>query len=279
MKSKLALVLEGGGLRGIFTAGVIDCFIDNDIDFDYVIGVSAGSCNAFAYIAKARSFIKKSMMQEDKRNAFYGVQQMVKSHKYVDLDKVFYDYTKQYDFDFDKFKNSKCNWEFVATNVNTGKPEYMHSDDVEMAKQMGRASCSLPAITEPVEINGQLYLDGGISDSVPIERAMSKGYDKIVVVATRKQGSYSRINKPQLALFSKIYEKYPKFIETLEVRSAMYKRQIKKCERLEQEGKVILIRPTLPEVGRLESDMDELSLSYFHGYTKAKEYIDQIKNW
>ena len=279
MKSKVALVLEGGGLRGIFTAGVIDCFLDNNIDFSYVIGVSAGSCNAFAYIAKSRGFIKKTMLQEDKKNAFFGVQQMMESHKFVNLDKVFYDYTKQYDFDFETFKESKCDWEFVVTNINTGKAEYMHSDDLHMAQEMGRASCSLPLFTEPVEINGQLYLDGGIGDSVPVQRAMAKGYDKLVVIATRKKGSYSKVGRPGMALFNRVYAKFPNFLDALKIRTRMYRDQIDLCEKLEKEGKVILIRPTLPEVSRLESDIDELSLSYFHGYTKAKEYVDRIASW
>lgn len=279
MRSKVALVLEGGGLRGIFTAGVIDCFIDNKIDFDYVVGVSAGACNTFAYIAKARSFLKKSMLQEDKKNSFFGVQQMMESGKFMNLDKVFYDYTSQYDFDFDTFKKSKIKWEFVATNIETGQAEYLYSSDTNIAREMGRASCSLPIITSPVEVNGKLYLDGGVADSVPIQHALDKGYEKVVVVCTRRKGSYSRVKKSELPIMERMYSKYPKLIETLKGRTELYKKQITLCEKLEEDGSVILIRPSLPEVGRLESDLDELSFAYYHGYTKAKEYIDKIKNW
>lgn len=279
MRSKVALVLEGGGLRGIFTAGVIDCFLDNNIEFDYVVGVSAGSCNAFAYLAKSRSFIKNSMIQEDKKNSFFGVQQMMESGKYVNLDKVFYDYTKQSNFDFETFKNTKVNWEFVATNMNTGKADYLYSSDIKMAQEMGRASCSLPIITKPVELNGELYLDGGVADSVPIQRALDKGYEKVVVICTRRKGSYSSVKKTELPIMEGMYSKYPNFIESIKKRTALYKEQITKCEKLEKEGSVILIRPSLPEVSRLESDLDELNFSYFHGYTKAKEYINKIKEW
>ena len=277
--NKIALVLEGGGLRGIFTAGVIDCFIENEIDFDYVCGVSAGSCNTFAYVAKQKGFLKKCMMQQDKKNKFYGVRQMGESHHYVNLDKVFYDYTKQYDFNFKSFKNSKIDWEFVATNIKTGKPEYLHSNKIEEAKQMGVASCSLPILTEPVKLNGKLYLDGGMSDSVPIQRALDKGYDHIVVVATRKKGSYSRVKKYEKPLYNHIYKKYPKFLKAVDARTKLYKDQISLCEKLEKQGKVILIRPTIKEIKRLESDLNELNLSYYHGYTIAKEYIDKIKEW
>lgn len=277
--SKIALVLEGGGLRGVFTAGVIDCFIDNEIDFDYVCGVSAGSCNAFAYVARSKHFLRKCFMQVDKSNSFFGLRQMKDSHKYVNLDKVFYDYTKQYKFSFKDFKKSKTDWEFVVTNIKTGKAEYLHSSNTEEIRQIGVASCSLPLLTKPVKLNNNLYLDGGLADSVPIQHALDKGYDKVVVVCTRKKGSYSSVKKYEKALFKRIYKKYPNFLKTINKRTKLYKNQIALCEKLEKEGKVILIRPTLPEVKRLESDMDALSLSYYHGYTKAREYIDDIKKW
>ena len=277
--SKIALVLEGGGLRGVFTAGVIDCFIDNDVNFDYVCGVSAGSCNTFAYVGKARGFIKKSMTQQNPKDKFFGVRQMAESHKYVNLDKVFYDYTEEFGFDYDNFINSDIKWEFVATNIETGKAEYLSSKNIRKALKMGVASCSLPILTEPVKLNGKLYLDGGMADSVPVQRALDMGYDKIVVVATRKKGSFSSVKKAEKPIYKRLYKKYPNFLKAVENRTALYRKQIELCEKLQEEGKVILIRPTIKEVKRLESDLEELNLSYYHGYTKAKEYIDQIKKW
>ncbi len=271
------MVLEGGGLRGIFTAGVIDCFIDNNINFDYVCGVSAGSCNTFAYVAKAKGFIKNCMLQENKKNSFYGVRQMISSHKYVNLDKVFYDYTKQYNFNYKDFINSKVKWEFVATNIKTGKAEYLHSNNIETAKKMGVASCSLPILTDPVKIGSKLYLDGGVADSIPLQHAIDKGYDSVVVVCTRKKGSYSKVKDIELSIFNQMYKKYPNFLKAVNNRTKIYKDQIDLCEKLEKKGKVILIRPTMPEVGRLESNVDELSLAYYHGYLKAEENINNIK--
>lgn len=275
--SKIALVLEGGGLRGVFTAGVIDCFIDNDVNFDYVCGVSAGSCNTFAFIGKARGFIKKCMTLHDDK--FFGVKQMAESHKYVNLDKVFYDYTEKYGFSYDTFMKNKTKWEFVATNIETGKPEYLSSKIRSRALKMGVASCSLPILTEPVEIYGKLYLDGGMADSVPVKRALDLGYDKIVVVATRKKGSFSSVKKAEKPIYKRLYKKYPNFLKAVEKRTQLYRDQIELCEKLEKQGKVILIRPTIKEVKRLESNLDELTLSYYHGYTKAKDYIKQIKEW
>ncbi len=275
--NKVGLVLEGGGLRGVFTGGCIDCFLDKNIAFDYVVGVSAGSCNTFAYVGKQRGYARACMIQKDRSNSFWGVQQMVESHRFVDLDKIFYDYTEQYNFDFDTFIHNPVEWEMVVSNMESGKAEYMHTADIEKSRLIGKASCSMPGLTSPVEIGGQHYLDGGICDSIPVLRALEKGCDRVVVVLTRKKGHFSHINEPTLALFRRLYAPYPNFVKALQARTKLYRDQVELCEKLEQEGKAILIRPGMQEVSRLESNEDELLMAYYHGYTKCKEYIDPIR--
>ncbi|MBR4469804.1 MAG: patatin family protein [Erysipelotrichaceae bacterium] len=277
--NKTGLVLEGGGLRGVFTAGVIDCFLDKNIEFDYAIGVSAGSCNTFSYVGKQRGYIRSCMIQKDPFNAFWGVPQMVESHKFVDLDKIFYEYTEQYGFDYNDFIANPMEWEMVVSNIQTGLPEYLHTDDIERSRLIGKASCSMPGFTSPVEIDGQLYLDGGICDSIPVQRALDQGCDKLVVVLTRKKGNFSKINDAAMAIFRRIYSDYPLFVKALENRTKLYRDQVELAEQLEAEGKAIIIRPTLQEVSRLESDEEELLMSYYHGYTKAKEFIEQIRTY
>lgn len=276
---KTGLVLEGGGLRGVFTAGVIDCFLDKKIEFDYVIGVSAGSCNTFAYVGKQRGYIRSCMIQKDPRNSFWGVQQMVESHKFVDLDKIFYDYTEQYGFDFESFITNPIEWEMVVSNINTGKAEYLSTKDIDTSRMIGKASCSMPGLTSPVEIGDSLYLDGGICDSIPIERALLKGCDRLAIVLTRKKGNYSHFNEAALALFRRLYGRYPALYQALEARTKLYHDQVDLAEKLEEEGKAIIIRPSMQEVARLESNEDDLLMSYYHGYTKAKEYIDTIRTF
>ncbi len=275
--AKTGLVMEGGGLRGVFTAGAVDCFLDKNIVFDYVIGVSAGACNAFSYVGNKRGYVRSCMIQKDPFNAFWGVPQMVESHKFVDLDKVFYEYTQQYGFDYNQFVASPMEWEMVVSNIETGKPEYMSTHVVEEAQILGKASCSMPGFTDPVDINGHLYLDGGICDSIPVERALDKGCDRLVIVLTRKKGNYSKINDAAMAIFRRIYSAYPEFVKALERRSDLYKEQVALAEKLEEEGKAFIIRPTMQEISRFESKEDELLMSYYHGYTKAKEYIETIK--
>ncbi|MBR4462753.1 MAG: patatin family protein [Erysipelotrichaceae bacterium] len=276
---KTALVLEGGGLRGIFTAGVVDCLLDNKIFFDYVIGVSAGACNMFAYIGEQKRYIKKCMIQKNPFESFYGVPQAIESHRLVDLDKVFDEYTESYGFDFDRFISSRTKWEMVVSNMRTGQAEYLHSDDIERAKLIGKASCSLPIITPPVKIDDDMYLDGGILDSIPVQRALDLGYDRILVVLTRKKGNFSSLKEATKLIFSRLYADYPTFLEKAFQRGVKYREEVALCEKLEAEDKAIIIRPTMQEVGRLESDEDALSMSYYHGYTKTKEYIAQLKQW
>ncbi len=277
--NKVGLVLEGGGLRGVFTSGVIDCFLDNDIRFDYVIGVSAGCCNMYQYVANKRGYFRSCMVQKNPFNSFYGVPQMVTSHKFVDLDKVFEEYTVQYGFSYEDFVANRIQWEAVVSNIETGKAEYMNTDEVERSKLIGRASCSMPALTSPVEIDGQLYLDGGICDSIPVKRALEKGCDRLVVVLTRKKGNYSTFNEAAKIVFRRLYSDYPEFLDALMERNELYRDQVALSEELELNGKAMIIRPTMQEVGRLESNEDDLLLSYYHGYTKAKEFIEKINSW
>ena len=277
--SKTALVLEGGGLRGVFTAGVIDCLLDNEIVFDYVVGVSAGACNTIAYLAKEKKYFRKCMNQTSPFDSFYGLPQMVESHRIIDLDKIFYEYTKQYNFNFDELLNSSSKWEMVASNLKTGKADYLHSDDIEKIKLIGKASCSLPIITAPVEIDGQLYLDGGVCDSIPIQRALDLGYEKILVVLTRKKGNYSSTGEATKVIMNRLYGEYPEFLKAAYERGELYRSEVELAERLESQKSAIIIRPTMQEVSRLETNESELNLSYYHGYTKTKEYIEDIRKW
>jgi len=276
-KQKIGLVLEGGGLRGVFTGGAVDFFLDKGIKFDYVIGVSAGSCNTCAYVAGLRGYAKSCMVQDDPRNNFFGLSQMRDSHKIIDLDKVFEDYTIQYGLDFKKMINNKIEWEMVVSNIVTGKAEYKsEKKDIERLKTIGKASCSLPLITSPIELDENLYLDGGLCDSIPIQRALDQGCDKVVVICTRRKNKIPHVSDIQKPLYESVYKKYPKLLEAIFDRENSYIKENKLVDNLVKKGKCVCIRPTLPEVGRLESDQEKLKMYYYHGYTKAESYYQDI---
>lgn len=275
---KIGLVLEGGGLRGIFTAGVLDFFLDKGIKFDYVVGVSAGACNLMGYVAERRGYYRDVVLNDASEDPFFGIVQMADSHRFVDLDKVFDVYAEKEDFDFDKFLNAKSEWELVVSNINTGLAEYKNEhSDINRLKLIGKASCSIPILTLPVELDDNLYLDGGICDSIPIRRAEEMGCDYTVVIATRRKGVYCHSSEIEKQAYSRLFaKKYPNFYNALINRKDMYVDEISYIEKQVENGKSFLIRPTLPETGRLEKDTSKLSLSYYHGYTKAEEVYDDL---
>lgn len=275
---KIGLVLEGGGLRGIFTAGVLDFFLDKGIKVDYVVGVSAGSCNAYAYLTGKRAYFKDCILNEKGFDSFFGIAQMAESKKLVNLDKVFEDFADKYNFDYSKLIHSKTEWEVVVSNIKTGLPEYKtEKRSITRAQTIGKASCSLPILTFPVKIGGKLYLDGGICDSIPIRRAEEKGCDKTIVIATRRKGRYCHVSDTEKPVYSSLYgSKYPKFLEAVYNREDMYKEEVAYIESQVKKGKTFLIRPTLPEVGRLETNTSKISLAYYHGYSKAEELYPEL---
>lgn len=278
---KVGLVLEGGGLRGIFTSGVLDFFLDKGIKVDYVIGVSAGCANAYSYIAGKKGFFKDCVLNEKGFNSFFGIAQMAESKKLMNLDKVFEDFAEKYKFDYSKLIHSDIEWEAVVSNIETGLPEYKtEKKSIKKAQTIGKASCSLPILTFPVEIDKKLYLDGGICDSIPIRRAEEKGCDKIIVVATRRKGRYCHVSEAEKPIYNSLYgSKYPCFLEAIYKREEMYKEEISYIESNAKKGKIFLIRPTLPEAGRLETNTSKISLAYYHGYAKAEDQYEELKKY
>ncbi|MFR9650655.1 MAG: patatin family protein [Rikenellaceae bacterium] len=268
--SDRALVLEGGGMRGIFTAGVLDSFLDKDINFQYIIGVSAGCSNALNFISKQHGralYIHTTLLDNYK---YIGLRSWLKTGEIVDNDLLYNKLLQEiYPFDFESFSADKATFESVATNALTGDACYMSKPtDIEQLKLNCMASGSLPIVNHAVVIDGIPMVDGGVADSIPIERALSLGYKDIVVVLTQERGfrkGVSRFKIPQFAC-----RKYPKVIEMLNTRATRYNQQIELVEQLEQRGEIRVIRPTQPlQVGRLTTDTRRLKDLYDKGYTSV----------
>ena len=182
----VGLVLEGGGNRAIYTSGVLDAFIEKNIEFPYVIGVSAGSCNATSFIAKnyRRQHDIEIEYANDKR--YMGISNMLKGHGFLNIDWIFgelaYELKPLNQEEFDKSNTVLC---AVATNAQTGKPEYFYPKSMRNGCDELKASCSLPGVTKGVEIGGTTFFDGGLVDSIPLERAFDDGCKKAVVILTQ----------------------------------------------------------------------------------------------
>lgn len=276
---KIGLVLEGGALRGLFTAGVIDFMLDKNIMFPYVIGVSAGTCNALDYLSKQNGRGKACMIQNNE-TWYYGLKEFKSSHKLINLDKVFNEYPyNQYPFDFDTYFNSDIVNEIVVTNCLNGKSEY-HTEkkDPVRLSALAEASSSMPLLTDMMKIDGIPYLDGGLSDSIPVQRAFDMGCTKCVVVLTRRKGSQAKQLLAEKKLYSEIYKDYPELAETILNRPTIYKQQLKLIDKLEKEGKIFVIRPDIPNIKRLENDYARLVAFYDRGYMIARDvYPDMMK--
>ena len=226
MGEKTGLVLEGGGLRGIFTAGVLDVFLEKNIEFDSCIGVSAGACHACSYLAKQykRAFNVSVDYLDDKRYcSFYS---LIKTGDLFGVDFVYDEIPNKLNpIDNEAFKKNKTKFQVVITNCETGEAEYPEVKDFDKDTIYVRASSSLPLLARMVEINGNVYLDGGVSDSIPIRKSIENGNKKNVVILTRDK-SYRKKQSALGRITGVKYKKFPKFVELMNTRYIRYNKEL-----------------------------------------------------
>ena len=273
----VGLVLEGGAQRCIFTAGVLDKLMDEGFHFPYVVGVSAGACNAYSYVSRQRGRTRRCMFPT-KENTYFGVGEFLRTGKYMNLQKVFFGFPKLYPFDFKTFFSSEKKLEIVTTSMETGKPVYFNVKKCKYRLgRVGMASCAIPLFAAPVKIAGKEYMDGGVADSIPVARAFKQGCEKAVVVLTRTEESYPTVSDNTKRICRSYFRKYPEFAKALCRRERMYREQIALINRLEKAGKVFVIRPTLDTVSRTEQDIEKLDAFYCHGYETMSEQMDALR--
>ena len=277
---KVGLVLEGGGMRALFTAGVLDALLDvKELDIDGIVGVSAGALFGANYVSgqKERAIRYNKKYARDKR--YMGLHSWITTGNAVNKEFAFYEIPFKLDiFDQEKFKQSKIDFYVVMTNVENGQAEYVLIKDVFEQMEYLRATSALPFASKIIEINGKKYLDGGISDSIPIDYCQSLGYDKIILVLTRPENSYKedKLN----FLYKLVYRKYPNLVERLINMGKDYEVVLKKIKDLENENKIFVIRP--PEVlkiGRLEKNEDKIQNVYDIGLNTGIKEIDNLLNY
>lgn len=277
INSKAGLVLEGGGMRGIFTIGVLDNFMDRGIRFPYVVGVSAGACNALSYLSGQRGRAKFSNIDMLDKYHFIGFRHLVTKGNIMDFDLLFHKLPEEiYPYDYQALARSSERFEAVTTSCITGKACYFEEkNDPKRVIDIVKASSTLPFVCPISYVDGEPMLDGGVADSIPIERAVSQGFDNNLVVLTRNRG-YRKPDKPTRVPFF-MYRKYPSAKEAIRSRNAMYNRQMELVERMEDEGRVIVLRPQKPiEVERMERDTNKMLALYQEGYDLAAK-IEFVK--
>lgn len=270
------LVLEGGGMRGIFTVGVLDYFMDHNIWFPYTIGVSAGASNGLSYASRQRGRSLFSNIDLLKKYNYIGWRHFLRGRGYIDLNYIFYIYPdKYYPWDHERYFASPDRFVVVTSNCLTGKAEYYEEKkDKDRIVDICRASCSLPVLCPVAYVDGIPMVDGGVCDAIPIRRAISDGYERNVIILTRNKGY--RKQEKDFYLPGFIYKEYPAIREQLKLRYRQYNEVLDFIDRLEDEGKAIVIRPQKPvAVGRTESNTDKLLELYKEGYEMGALIVKQ----
>lgn len=271
------LVLEGGGMRGVFTSGVLDGFMKHNLYFRYVVAVSAGACNGMSYMSHQPRRARISNIDYLARYNYIGIRHLVTQGCIFDRELLYDKFPNQYlPFDFDTFFNNQCTFEMVTTNCQTGQAMYLsEKHDRQRALDIVRASSSLPYVSKIVEVDGIPMLDGGIVDSIPVQRAIDMGHPFNVVVCTRNKGYRETGRDYKIPRF--IYRNYPRLRVALSRRIAAYNKQLEMIDRMEAAGQIICIRPERPmEVTRMAKDTAKLERLYEEGFALGEKFCMSV---
>ena len=273
INGKTGLVLEGGGMRGVFTSGVLDAFMKHDLYFRYIVAVSAGACNGMSYVSRQPRRARISNIDYLARYKYIGIRHLVTQGCIFDRELLYDKFPNQLlPFDFDEYFKHAKGFEMVTTNCLTGKAMYLsETSDRQRSLDIVRASSSLPYVSKIVTVDGIPMLDGGIIDSIPINRAIETGHEHNVVILTRNKGWRDTGKDRKVPAF--IYKNYPRLRVALSHRHVVYNQQIDLIDRLEAEGKITCIRPMRPmEVGRIENDVEKLERLYEEGFAIGEQF-------
>lgn len=278
----MSLVLEGGGMRGLFTAGVLDCFLSQNLTFSHVFGISAGACHAASFLSgqKGRNLAVNTSFLDNWR--YMSLRSLLLTRSYFGMDFMFDEIPNRLiPFDYESFFASEAVFQIGTTDCQTGKARFFDKEALERNMTILRASCSLPLISPIVRFREYKLLDGGIADPIPVRRALEVGPDRAVIVLTRNR-EYRKegLSKAEWALMKVAYKKYPALLSTLSRRHETYNDTLEFIEGLEESGQAIVIRPTRPlDVDRYEKDPKKLCALYQAGYEDAHAMLETIRSF
>lgn len=278
---KTGLILEGGAMRGLFTAGVMDIFMENGIEFDGAIGVSAGAAFGCNYKSRQIGRVIRYNKQFAKDPRFCSLRSLIKTGDLFGAEFCYHTIPDTIDlFDTEAYINNPMEFYVVCTDVETGEAVYINSDEAgDDSLEFFRASASMPLVSKAVEIRGKKYLDGGIADSVPIQYFESIGYDRNVIILTQPKGF---VKKPSSAvkLMKYALKEYPMVVKAMENRHNEYNETLEYIAKKEKAGEVLVIRPEAPlEIGRIEHNPDAMQKVYEQGRRVAEKHLEEVKNF
>lgn len=274
---KVGLVLEGGGMRGIYTTGVLDKLMDHEIHTDYVIGVSAGACHGASYVSnqRGRSYRANTDYLGDSR--YMSFKNYLKTRSIFGMDFVFDEIPNKLElFDYDDFLSSECEFVMGVTDVQTGNPVYFGKEHLNHDTTVLKASSSIPIFAPIVEYMGGKYLDGGTSDPIPVRKAIEDGCDQVIVVLTRDR-NYVKPQESFRAIYKRAFKKYPEMVRLLDERHIIYNDTLQYIKTLEKEGRAIVIAPEQPiKISRFEKNLEVLKGLYDMGMNDTTKVLPEI---
>lgn len=277
----LGLIIDGGGCRGVYSAGILDGFIEENIDFKYVMGISIGAYNGASYVSKQkkRTYNIYKKFHKDKR--FIDLKRAFINKPIMNTDFIFEDVNKDLcPFNYESLFNSDTEFVSVATDIEVGEPVFLHKSRLspkDLDEAM-KASCSLPFLTNTVNLNNKKLLDGGIALRIPIKKAFEDGNKKVVVILHTPKDMHSRdyISGPISSLW---YTKYPKLKELLYHRAENYNKNMEYLKKLEKEGKIYIIAPHKMEISIISHDEDKYKEYYELGRNQLKNEKEDLLNF
>lgn len=276
MKYEAGLVLEGGGMRAVYTNGVLDFLMENNIDFNYIVGVSAGSGSGMNFVSKQIGRMNTISVEYGNDKRVIGPANLLKHGSYFNLEYIYKHLDKEVFFDYDAFFNSTTKFYAGCFNLKTGDVDYFSKEELKKSLDPIIATSSLPLLSKIVTVDGVKYLDGGIRDSIPLNKSIKDGNKKNVIILTNPK-EYRRKPESSLLLIKILYFRYPKLIEALKRRHTVYNDMIDKIAKMEKNNEVFVIRPTVAlNVSRYTQDKESLTEAYNQGKRDAKKMKDAL---
>lgn len=276
---KVGLVLEGGAMRGMYTAGVIDVFLEKNIKIDKIVGVSAGVLFGINYMSNQPKRVIRYNKKYAKDRRYMGIKSLITTGNIINKDFAYYEVPIKLDaFDEKTFEKSDCEIYAGVTNVDTGLAEYFKVNKAVEEMELMRATSAMPFVSKMVDWKGKKYLDGGISDSIPLEKCIELGCDKIIVVLTRPiDYRKTQANKFMTKLY---YRKYPQLVKSILNRYKNYNNTLEKIIELENKKEIFVIRPSKDlQLKRIERDENKLQEMYDLGITDINSKMSELKKY
>lgn len=271
------VLFEGGSFRPVFSCGVMDALLEKGIMFPYCIGVSAGAADAASYVSrqKGRNIRIFEKYRNDKR--YIGKRNLIKEKSMFGLQFVFRDIPNEIDpFDMKTFQNYNGTFVVTTTDAVTGEVKYFYKEDIDNHFNVFRATCALPMVFPPAVVRGREYFDGGLSNPIPIDKLLADGNEKALIVLTRTEGYRKECKRTDRLVARAIHHRYPVIAGEVLTRYKRYNESILRCEKLEREGKALILRPEEP-LNSYEKDVRKLRKNYEDGYRLAMEKIEAIR--